>query len=63
MVAALCVNVGVNFALLPEIGWRAAVWATYSSEVVQIVLLATIARNSRRGAESTDELSRDAVLL
>jgi O-antigen/teichoic acid export membrane protein len=47
-VAAMLVNVAVNLALLDRIGWRAAVWATYASEITQVLLLAALTIRMQR---------------
>ncbi len=49
----LVVNVVVNVSLLEPLGWRAAVWGTYASEVTQLLILLTIAVAARRPAGAT----------
>ncbi len=48
MVAAMIANLTVNLALLDRIGWRAAVWATYASEITQLVLLVAVTAHLHR---------------
>lgn len=47
-VIAACVNVAFNVAFLDEFGWRAAVWATYASEITLVACLAVLAVQMRR---------------
>lgn len=54
IVAAMAVNVVVNLALLDRIGWRAAIWATYASEITQLVLLAALTVYLHRQGDVTD---------
>ena len=61
MVAAMCANIGTNLALLDQLGWRAAVWATYASEATQLMLLGGLALYVRRSGRRDSAASNTSA--
>ena len=61
-VIAAGVNVTVNLAFLTELGWHAAVWATYASEITLVVCLAALAVHmGRQGSTTPDDVTASSV--